>query len=1152
MIKSIHKTFLCSIIFFTAILFSEKSFAQTNTCSGTYTFGAGTCNEIQIGAGIAGSSIQVCLVTNNITGGVCNPGGACNPPFSGGGWSPRLTIFRLPLTSEATWTSATTAGTCYTLTSTDGYAIIDGLCSVSGTVISWTTVPGPTATTISPTSTSVCSGGSTTLTATGGFSTIQWQSSPNNSTWTNIGGATSGTYVTPGLTSTTYYRATYTDPCVSGTTNTTTVTIASGPVFSAQPANTALCQGSSTVMSVVVSPASATYQWQYWNGSVWANVVNGTPTNFSYSGNTTANLTVSTTTSAAAGNYQYRCNVTACASTVASSAATLTINALPNAGSITPLSTAGVCGTPVNFTLTLAGGYTGTIQWQTSSDNATWVDILGQTSATYSATTNATSYYRTVQTLNSCTNSQSSTASVTIAGTTAKTFTVTSGAWGTASNWSPSGIPGTCDDVTIPSGKSCTAALDANCHNLTVNGTLTLTFSSGKYLYVHGNIINNGTITQSSASSSAGGNCSPCSGLSLKGQNATWSGTGTYPLLTVSVGDYSDVSMLDDATIDYLDATQTAVRGKLNLRSSTLKITNAFAQSASEIHVNEGFLWIAITSSLKIDQNALFPEYGTVFWDVPGGTLSGAWNTIGGNGFYNVWFRSQAATPLTIAGNQRARKNCVIVAGGGAGGVSMGGAYTIQVEGDFENNKLFTASTSTVSMEGPGQVYDPQTNTYVTSTATQNIQGSSVTTFYNLRVANTGGASQGVTLNGIDANVSNVLNLVSGPLFLNSQRLTVTNAVPAAITRTNGYVVSETNLDVNPSVLQWNIGSDASAHIIPFGTVAGDYIPVTFDGSGASGNISFSTRPTASDNSPWAGTSNVAAVNTMVCALDPAGCELETAIDRWWDITSSAASPLPAVNLSLTYRGSENTTTATGNVGFQHWTGSTWNDGKGGAAGTFTDAGVAPIACCSGTQTVNGTGFTEFSPYILMRGGAPLPLPVELTSFSADCKGDKVIAEWETASEINNDYFTLEKSTDGSTFFPIAKIPGAGNSSTVKKYSAEDTEPFSAAAYYRLSQTDYDSKTTSFDIVAVKGCGNDEIIAYSSSNIITVNVNSKKESRYNIVLLDAQGKIVLTRTEFFAAGNNQTAFPVTADNGIYILKVFNDKNIRVQKVSIQR
>jgi hypothetical protein len=123
--------------------------SQTNTCQGTFTFGAGPCQRIIIGNGTPGQ-IRVCLDIKNIpiaTGGnKCNPGGLCNPPFNGGGWNPGIYIFNSNSSGtnyagamQEDWQSDATIG-CYTLTLSTGYAVLFGLCNINGTQISWTTI----------------------------------------------------------------------------------------------------------------------------------------------------------------------------------------------------------------------------------------------------------------------------------------------------------------------------------------------------------------------------------------------------------------------------------------------------------------------------------------------------------------------------------------------------------------------------------------------------------------------------------------------------------------------------------------------------------------------------------------------------------------------------------------------------------------------------------------------------------------------------------------------------------------------------------------------------------------------------------------------------------------------------------------------------
>lgn len=120
--------------------------AQTNTCSGSYTSVAANCQAMVIGNGTSGS-IRICITTNNIPSGggtSCSPGGSCNPPYSGGGWSPRIVVYGSDGTTytgaaQATFTSA--SGTsCFTVSTTNGYAYIFGLCLTAGTTISWSTV----------------------------------------------------------------------------------------------------------------------------------------------------------------------------------------------------------------------------------------------------------------------------------------------------------------------------------------------------------------------------------------------------------------------------------------------------------------------------------------------------------------------------------------------------------------------------------------------------------------------------------------------------------------------------------------------------------------------------------------------------------------------------------------------------------------------------------------------------------------------------------------------------------------------------------------------------------------------------------------------------------------------------------------------------
>jgi hypothetical protein len=97
-------------------------------------------------------------------------------------------------------------------------------------------------------------------------------------------------------------------------------------------------------------------------------------------------------------------------------------------------------------------------------------------------------------------------------------------------------------------------------------------------------------------------------------------------------------------------------------------------------------------------------------------------------------------------------------------------------------------------------------------------------------------------------------------------------------------------------------------------------------------------------------------------------------------------------------------------------------------------------------------------------GSKDTPLPVELLGFDALCHGDFVSLEWETATEINNEKFIIERSLDGETFVQIGEVKGAGDSQQQLGYRFLDTD-IQKRAYYRLMQVDFDGKYSYSNVV---------------------------------------------------------------------------------------
>jgi len=117
--------------------------------------------------------------------------------------------------------------------------------------------------------------------------------------------------------------------------------------------------------------------------------------------------------------------------------------------------------------------------------------------------------------------------------------------------------------------------------------------------------------------------------------------------------------------------------------------------------------------------------------------------------------------------------------------------------------------------------------------------------------------------------------------------------------------------------------------------------------------------------------------------------------------------------------------------------------------------------------SINGAISSQNNLVVLTAPSSANPLPIELLSFNAYTKNMNVQINWSTASEINNNYFTIQRTENGSDFEDILRVKGAGNSVTVLYYSAFDIYPYEGISYYRLMQTDFDGKFTYSNLVMV-------------------------------------------------------------------------------------
>jgi hypothetical protein len=172
--------------------------------------------------------------------------------------------------------------------------------------------------------------------------------------------------------------------------------------------------------------------------------------------------------------------------------------------------------------------------------------------------------------------------------------------------------------------------------------------------------------------------------------------------------------------------------------------------------------------------------------------------------------------------------------------------------------------------------------------------------------------------------------------------------------------------------------------------------------------------------------------------------------------------------------------------------------------------------------------------------------PVTLTNFTARSKENGVSLDWSTSQELNNNYFQVERSSNGNTNWSvIATVSGAGNSQVVNNYNAFDASPLSGINYYRLKQVDNDGKAVYSKTVAVK-VGSQKtaisVIANPFYNTLSVNFVSATSETVTARLVDVTGKQIAVEKLNVYNGTSKKDFTNLGglQHGMYILSIINN------------
>jgi hypothetical protein len=173
-------------------------------------------------------------------------------------------------------------------------------------------------------------------------------------------------------------------------------------------------------------------------------------------------------------------------------------------------------------------------------------------------------------------------------------------------------------------------------------------------------------------------------------------------------------------------------------------------------------------------------------------------------------------------------------------------------------------------------------------------------------------------------------------------------------------------------------------------------------------------------------------------------------------------------------------------------------------------------------------------------------LPVVYKSFNGYRQDEKVFLKWSASVEVNNDYYEVQRSADGTNFKTIGKV----QSNALYNYSFTDATPLKGDNYYRLAQTDKDGSKTLSNILRIPFSDNRnevKVIATSQNNI-TLSVVSNKQENAAVHVFDGGGKAVYSGTISLQNGKSIINLPVaTAAAGVYIIKIAVSEGVMASK-----
>jgi|TARA_B110000259_G_scaffold157683_1_gene179703 hypothetical protein len=946
----------------------------------------------------------------------------------------------------------------------------------------------------------ICSGGDPSTisnSSTGGSTIFQWQYSNNNSSWSTISGATSSTYNPPsGLTANRWYKRRGRKNCSptswSGWTSPLKVTVDAasslGTVSNSGPVNFCSSAGNfGTAVTVSGQTGSVVWNWGSNNGA-WS----GTWVSGNSSGVNTFPKQVSSS-DGTPDRIRYKVTNGSCA-TVTSNAILIrnSHNVAPSSITSSINNTCGSTSGTLTATFPNAVNMRGVVEFATSLNGSAFATksvSAGQTVFTTSVTpSSTTTYYVRYSGISdgggSCySSSQNVTVNVssapTILGTTSNsscgTGTVVLAAsssagtinWYAESSGGPSLETGT--SFTTPSLSSTTTYyVDATSGGCTTGSRTAVTATINTVPSISGTTpdsrCNSGTVSLGTSSSAgtinwyaeSSGGPSLATGTSFT--TPSISSTTTYYVDATSGGCTTGSRTAITATVNTSSAGPGGVTDELMV---WLKADDAALGSTWQDHSCNGFDYTKVTG----------PTMVTNCWnDNPAiEILSGGFDAPSGAELGNNW------TVFFVAALKPSDSNGRLIEG-------HSGNYLLGFHGGYRNSIYWngTAAEYNSGIATTNNVTDPHIYSYVRDHSNNSIKakidGDVLKTFTSTN------SGSGIRL---DINQGQFKSESSdsriGEFIIFDKKLS-----DVEIGKVESYLASKYGLTVSN-----NDGGTGGDYVSTGGTTYwdasassgyhNDVIVIGKDNSTLSNqkqskskddSLKIFMSTLAADNSSNSGTiSNDEAfiaighnggkqhASDAVSSEKPSG--ITSRIEREWKITNTNFTNAFSIevewDISSSVDLSDLRLLVDDDGDFSNASSYSTADGLTFSFGSIIIGGI-------GTGII-GSGQSKFVTIGSMDAGTTLP--VQLVSFEAEVLNEWNLLTWETASEINNDHFILEKSNDGVNWDELTRVEGAGNSATSIGYSYLDKQGCTSGCYYRLIQVDFDGVSETFKLITV-------------------------------------------------------------------------------------